>query len=96
MDSVQGAGSDHLPLPRLTKPVTLLVEGEEKRLDLRLRQQLYKVDRLILHHLGYGSGRTADRRDSHGVRVLVERPQRTGKTKSSFAQVSAMSWEVNA
>ena len=38
---------------RVTEPITLLVEAEEKRHLLRLRQQLGNLDLLILNELGY-------------------------------------------
>jgi DNA replication protein DnaC len=42
-----------VPFFRVTELITLLVEDREERVLLRLRQQLGKLDLLILDELGY-------------------------------------------
>ena len=59
---------------RITELITLLLEAKEERLLLRMRQQLGKLDLLILDELGYVpteqvGGGVAVRCDQHGLRL---------------------------
>ena len=64
---------------RVTELITLLLEAKEERQLLRMRQQLGKLDLLILDELGYVPASKAGaellvRRDRHGLRA--EQPDR--------------------
>src|SRR3954465_665101 len=64
---------------RVTELMTVLLEAKEERQLLRMRQQLGKLDLLILDELGYvpaskAGGGTAVRRDCHRLRAQQLNP----------------------